>query len=79
MFQGVEGEGMDKGVVVSDVLLPASGLPFAILLGVVLTYNFPKEISSRKSRMRVLTLSRPLSGIERSMAVSSGVNEMMIV
>lgn len=30
VFQAVEGEGMDKGVVVSDVLLPASGLPFAM-------------------------------------------------
>ena len=27
----------DEGVAVSDVLLPASGLPFAVLLGVVLT------------------------------------------
>ena len=35
--QTVEGVGADEGVSVGDVLLPASGLPFAVLLGVVLT------------------------------------------
>ena len=31
--------GTDEGVAVGDVLLPASGLPFAILLGVVITID----------------------------------------
>ena len=29
--------GADEGVAIGDVLLPGTGLPFAILLGVVLT------------------------------------------
>ncbi len=29
--------GVDEGVAVGDVLLPASGLPFAVFLGVVLS------------------------------------------
>ena len=36
-FQAVDGVGVDEGVAVGDVLLPASGLPFAVLLGVVFT------------------------------------------
>ena len=36
VFRAVEGVGADKGVSVGDVLLPASGLPFTVLLGVVL-------------------------------------------
>ena len=34
--------GADEGVAVGDVLLPASGLPFAVLLGVVLTVELPE-------------------------------------
>ena len=40
--QAVEGVGTDEGVAVGDVLLPASGLPFAVLLGVVLTVELPE-------------------------------------
>ena len=40
-FQSVEGMGSDEGVPVGDVLLPASGLPFAVLLGRVLTIELP--------------------------------------
>lgn len=36
-FQAVEGVGSDEGVAVGDVLLPASGLPFSVLLVVVLS------------------------------------------
>ena len=36
-FQTVEGVGADDGVAVGDVMLPASGLPFTVLLRVVLT------------------------------------------
>ncbi len=34
MFQAVKGMGTDEGVAVGDVLLPASGLPFSVFLGV---------------------------------------------
>ena len=36
-FQAVKGVGSDEGVAVGDVLLPASSLPFTVLLGIVLT------------------------------------------
>ena len=36
-FQSVEGVGADEGVAVGDVLLPASVLPFTVILGIVLT------------------------------------------
>ena len=41
-FQAVEEVGSDKEVTVSDVLLPASSLQFAVLLGVILTAGFPE-------------------------------------
>ncbi len=34
--------GTDEGVAVGDVLLPASGLPFSVFLGVVLAVEFPE-------------------------------------
>ncbi len=37
VFQAVEGVGLYEGIAVGDVLLPASGLPFAVFLGVVLS------------------------------------------
>ena len=42
VFQAVEGMGADEGVAVGDVLLPASGLPFAVLLGKVLSVELPE-------------------------------------
>ena len=42
MFHSDTGVGADEGVAVGDVLLPASGLPFTVLLGVVLTVEFPE-------------------------------------
>ena len=41
-FQAVYGVGVDEGVSVGDVLLPASGLPFTVLLGIVLTVELPE-------------------------------------
>lgn len=35
--------GADEGVAVGDILLPASGLPFAVLLGVVLMVELPER------------------------------------
>ena len=35
LAEAVEGVGAAEGVVVGDVLLPAAGLPFAVLLGEV--------------------------------------------
>ena len=34
--------GADNGIAVSDVLLPASGLQFAVLLRIVLTVELPE-------------------------------------
>lgn len=43
-FQASEGvdEDEDEGIVVGDVLLPASGLPFSVFLGVVLAVELPE-------------------------------------
>ena len=35
-FQAVEGVGVAEGVAVGDVMLPAAGLPVAVLLGEIL-------------------------------------------
>ena len=37
VFQAVEGVGADEGVAISYVMLPAPGLPFTVLLRIVLT------------------------------------------
>ena len=37
VYQAVEGVGTDEGVAVGDILLPVSGLPFMVFLGVVFT------------------------------------------
>ncbi len=34
--------GADEGVTVGDIVLPASGLPFAVLLGKVLAVELPE-------------------------------------
>lgn len=41
-FQAVEGVGADEGVAISYVMLPAPGLPFTVLLRIVLTAGFPE-------------------------------------
>ena len=43
VFQAVERMGVDEGVAVGDVLLPASGLPFSVFLGVVLSVELAER------------------------------------
>lgn len=42
VVSGGEGVGADEGVAISDVLLPASCLPFTVLLRIVLTIELPE-------------------------------------
>jgi len=44
VFQAVKGESADKGVAVGDVLLPATGLPVAVLLGGVFTVELSDAV-----------------------------------
>ncbi len=42
LFQAIEGMGTEEGIAVGDVLLPASGFPFAVFLWVGLAVELPE-------------------------------------